>query len=176
MKARAALPLGMILLLAGCAGGVSRIGGAQYESYYDAELVRYAARTGQIPVVVAGNPFGDDAAVVAAMRPPAWLADARFVPVGTAPDYYRVVLVFGQTPKGWSAEAACKLIDGDPAIPAGRADRLQATFCGGARPVSSLFAEGPSIAGASDPAFRKFLGQVVSVLLPAKNPRPIAGP
>lgn len=175
MILRTAGILGLSLLLAGCAGTASRIGGVQYESYYDPMLVRYAARSGEIPVVVRGSPFaagGDPTAIVAVMRPPAWLADARFVLSGKAEAnaYYRVVLLFGTIPGGRSAEAACGYSEiAEPTI--NGSDHLQAAFCAGSRPVTSLIADGPTVRNAEDPAFRDFLGQVVTVLLPATNPR-----
>src|SRR5271156_890068 len=85
----------VLAALTACAAGPVAIGGTQYASYYDPNLIRYATRTGEIPVVVRGAPFGDPAGIVAAMTAPAWLGSVHFVPATGAEGGYRVILQFG---------------------------------------------------------------------------------
>tara|TARA_R110002096_G_scaffold258293_7_gene451858 strand:+ start:665 stop:1192 length:528 start_codon:yes stop_codon:yes gene_type:complete len=164
------LPLAGLLVLGACTGGSS----IYYYDYgrYSGSTAQYAARDGQMPLAVYGNPTGDtDAAFAAAV---ARGLDGthvdhtvRFVPM-QAPNAtgYRVVTVFGSTKR----ESICTANPATGAAP-GSNGPMAAAFCLDEEPLSFVQGQLAGMSSASDPALRTHLYAVGRGLFPLENPK-----
>ncbi|HYM32753.1 MAG TPA: hypothetical protein VEU47_15735 [Candidatus Cybelea sp.] len=160
------------LTIVSCSNNLMRTGAMEYSSLYDPYLVRYAMRTGEIRAVVRGNPFGpgpvDADAIAGAFYLPVWVGPAHVTahPRPDTPSNNKIVLLFGPHARGPGGDETCATPETQPVEDGSGPIRLQATFCVGARWVSTLVAAGPGAKSANDPAFRALMTQVGYDLFP----------
>ena len=152
---------GLALVLGGCAAGSV----SEHRSvFYAPHLVQYAARDGDFPVIIRGNPTGlpkeaADTAIADLLRLPSWSSAARFVPVADAAGLY-FVLVFNPARRAATGSAACGN-SGTVAIAARAGETaILGAFCQANEALSAALAVGPAIRGADDPGLRDLLARV----------------
>ncbi len=164
-----------LLALTGC----SRVGIIDYtrlEPGYRLQQFAYAAGGRDLMTDIQGNPFAMpqeefNAAVTEAMQRAHFGPATNFTtaPNETARPGYRVRLLFN----GPAASTGAMFCAGDPAIvgpsPESGNVRLLAAFCNDASPLSYLSARVSGLEDAHDPAFRAFMRQVTTNLLPPQN-------
>jgi hypothetical protein len=162
---RAALTL--VLLLAGCASGVA-VSRTHYTQLGIPSQVELAAAQGPTLVNLHHSPFPDQA-VLAAMRvhnPRPYMTYSTAEAGGPYP--YRIVLGFGSRPPGGSAD--CRVFSQPAApAPAGKTE-MYGAFCLGNQLLSEASAVAPAVKSADDPAFARLTGDLLSALLPIRDP------
>lgn len=161
--------------LVGCSG-MPVIDYVHLEPGYRAQQFAYAAGSRDLKTDIQGNPFAMpkeefDATVTDAMQGAHFGQPTHFTttPGDSARPRYRVRLLFNG-PLASSGRIVCA---GDPAIvgpsPEGGNVRLLAAFCNGPYPLSYLSAHVSGIGDARDPAFRRFMRNVIANLFPPQN-------
>jgi len=156
--------------LSGCGNG-SLIYHADY-GRYSRSTAQYAARDGEMPLAVYGNPVGDQVAGIAEA-----VADGLY---GTHVDYstefvpterpgregYRTVIVFGKT----TQNEICSLPrTGDYAT--GSPTPVSGAFCLGDEVLSYVSGRTPKIDSADDPDLTQQVRAMGRDLFPYRNPR-----
>ena len=162
-----------IVLLSACTNGSSGSGSTIYFTdygRYSASTAVYAARNGQMPLVVYGNPTGADqptlnAAVARGLAGTHVAPAVAFSPVATqdAPTY-RTVVVFGGTTRDFICSA--KPIT----TSANRDGPMSAAFCLDSEPLSFASGALQRLDGANDPKLQTHMASVGYALFPIANP------
>ncbi len=163
------------LALAGCAGGGALVHHVTVDDAYSTQEIGYAAAGSELLVEIAGNPFAvDDAAfgagVTEALQGAGFGPAVRFTTEAAAvtrPEY-RLRLWFNGPATG-SAATFCRDRPAIAPSPGAPGIRLLAGFCRGERALTYASAETAGAAGPGDPAFRAFLRQVATLILPANQ-------
>jgi len=172
MHARISL-LVAVLAVAGCAAGNVRLTQRDISSTYSPGEFAYVAAGRDMWVVVAGDPFGGDAAafetaVMDAMQGRHWGQRTNFTttPGASARTRYRVVLLF-DPPRGLNGSKLCS--EAPSALPSesgGEEIVLFAALCRGKKLRTQIKGQISRAAGPNDPPFRELVGQVTTGLLP----------
>jgi hypothetical protein len=160
-----AAPL-LALALAGCAADASRTYGSSYPSY-DPTLPRQVRAAGPLPVTLDGSPF-PAAEIVAALNATPNMYDLIFVPDATpAQAGYRITLNFTANTSSPcnSASASSMPFDAGPSTIG-----VVAAFCRSGGLLSRTTGMAPRPARADDPAFRRFMSDLIVELMPAYKP------
>jgi hypothetical protein len=165
---RIAALLAVALTMAGCASSptISFVD----NSRYDPAFAVYGARSGEMALVVLGNPTGEpqatvNAAVAEGLRGTHPNHRVMFVPsASTAATGYRTVVVFG----GTNANEICSLTD--PRGGGGGGDRVPAAaaFCFDQRLFSYAQGTMPGIEKSSDPVFGRMMTQLGIAIFPRR--------
>lgn len=161
-------------LAVGCAG-VSTIGHCDQVPAYGPSFVSYAARKGQIPLVVHGDPFGLPAAetaqvLAARLRLPGWFADVPFAARSndaTTRQDYRVVLIANPA-RALTADEACGTLTDLPMAGRSAMLHLHASFCAPDGWLSMVQGRAPAERPESH-ATQGLLDQLMATLLPPRN-------
>jgi hypothetical protein len=162
---------GIALLLSACANGDSG-GSIYFTDYgrYSASAAAYAARHGQMPLVVFGNPTAAsqsvlDAAIARGLSGTHVDPAVVFSPVAafSAPAY-RTVAVFG----GTTRESICSARPATATT--GQAGSMAAAFCLDAEPLSFVAGSLPRLSGPADPKLQPHMASVGYALFPIANP------
>ena len=140
------------------------------------ESFRYAARDGDVHVVILNNPFAADRATVegsitGAMTGHNAAQVQRFVPVpeGAAPPPSRIVMLFNP-PVSMTGIDLCEGSRADGARTAGDRLRLLASFCLGNQAQSQAIASTPALASPADLRFKALIQQTMLNLIPIQEP------
>ena len=165
--------LAAVLATTACAAGNVRLTQQDVTPTYSPGEFAVVAAGRDLWVVVAGNPFGGDAAafeaaVTDAMQGRHWGQQTNFTttPGANANTRYRVVLLFGP-PRALNGARLCR--DAPSALPSeseGEEIVLFAAFCHGKRLRTQIKGRISSVAGPGDPDFRELVGQVTNGLFP----------
>ncbi|MBI1244017.1 MAG: hypothetical protein GC202_03345 [Alphaproteobacteria bacterium] len=173
MKYRAAF-LGAIsacLAVAGCSPENTLLYGTYYMSY-SPNVPRIAQKDGPVPVAMTGAPFAPSE-IVAAMNAQKNIYQMEFATDGKpGPNGYRVALVFDS-----NVTNPC-LSDqtGSYAWPKEQGTvHVAAAFCRYGGMISRTTGRFPQPASPNDPAFRQFMSDVMTELLPILEPDRIGG-
>ena len=171
--------LGLVLLgLVGCAlpaAAQVTVAWSNAYDFYSPEYAGYVAGRGPIPAVIHGDPFGPgaDPALVAQIPPPAFIANATFLPGNpfTSLDYDRVVFAFGPAP-GFQAYDLCARPDIPVAAPQPRPVQMLAALCRGRSVVSQALLFAPPLRSPQDPELRELMSQAILALFPPRQNLP----
>jgi hypothetical protein len=160
----------LLLALFGCDDPV-KISSADRQTPYSRQLVQHAARTGEIALVIHGNPFPaplDAETIAVTLQPPGWLPRGTRLttrPAPETPSNIRIVLAFNPAWQGlreeWLCDSTAKL---DLAPPGGKIN-VNAAFCVDGKPVSWLQARGEVAASPAAKSFQNLMNQVLANLL-----------
>jgi hypothetical protein len=171
-----------VTMLGACANGVTTIYGEDHTSPFSPSLVSYVTRTGEMPTVIHGNPFGqgptDAEAIAASLQSPAWYPPFRF---DTRPEPGQssaafLVLLFNPVDRTSGGNEVCQAPWAQPLLPGGGPIRLQATLCLGGRYIAHLALIGPPASSPQDPVFRHMMDQaLVTLLAPVTSQNSING-
>lgn len=162
--------------LLACTQGRADIGGLDYAPLYYQGIVPLATASGELNVVVRGNPFGsagtDDAALVAALPKPGTATPFNYKAVAaSAPGrHYYVVLVFNPSVAAAGDNDSCAHPGDEPYRPGGGPITVKAVFCVADHWASSLVGFGEPASGPQDPRFQALMRQTIALLLPADQP------
>ena len=171
-----ALAATLALTTIGGCSGTGIIDYVRLEPGYRAQQFAYAAGGRDLKADIQGNPFAMpkeefDATVTDAMQGAHFGQPTHFTttPGDSARPGYRVRLLFN----GPAASSGRLVCGGEPAIigPSSESGnvRLLAAFCNVDYPLSYLSAHVSGIRDAHEPAFRDFMRQVITNLLPPQN-------
>lgn len=163
-----------LLALAACDDPV-KIANTAQQSPYSAQVLRYAAKAGQIATTVHGTPFPGKANaedIAMAVKPPGWLPRGTALttrPKPATPANIRIVLVFDPV-SNVLREADLCLPQAKPEMqtPSSRL-RVHAAVCLDDKPVSWLQGEGRAAAAPSGKSFQNLMNQVMANLLPDRD-------
>ena len=162
-----------LLLLAACSAmngnNIHRVVRGDWATYGPTKLV-YELSKGPVPVVVQGDPFSEGNAfpdrVAALMQgKPAWAPRGTYVAASDAEgSAYYLTFVF-DPPPGYNGHDACA---GHYPRPDARSSNgiVVAAFCSSARLESEVRAQSANISDSGGAEFGRFLGMVMSELLP----------
>jgi hypothetical protein len=159
--------------VAACSSQTPFLGKAYFGSY-ERTAFNHAARNGEVPTVVYGNPFAGDRAafaqeVAARMKPPAhYGGPVAFTAVGSSRDH-RLAMIFNPA----SGQSDIGLCRNQVSKTKGRVQeelRVLAAFCAGERVLSSVRGRVEAISSSADPRFQQLLDQVSLALFPIRNP------
>jgi hypothetical protein len=173
--AGAGLALVLAILGLGCTG-VQTLGHGDHASAYGPSFVSYAARSGQVPLVVRGDPFGlapaETSRVLAErLSLPGWFANRPFLATpdnATSRRDYRVVLIANPA-RPLLREEPCGDLSQVPVAGQGQTLTMHATFCAPDGWLASVRGQMPA-ALPGNPALQGFLDQLMATLLPPRNP------
>ncbi len=170
LTARLAIALSLALLAA-CAGGVTTTY-VDYDPVYSPDWFSYGAGGRDLRVVIRGNPTGApqqefERAVIASMQGRNWGPRTNFTtqPSESARQNYRVVMLFGGDRFAGGYALCADPDEIDLASAAGRV-RLQAAFCLGDRPLSSLQVATDGVTSPTDPRLDRMVAAAVIELFP----------
>ncbi len=164
---------GVTVLLAGCLD-VSRVNNSGFGRYSNSTAT-YAARSGEIPLVVLGNPTDApqttfDKAVAQGLDGTYVIPGVKFVPeASSAPEGYRTVVYFG----GVGGRQACEASEPPPQVANGGA--VTAAFCLDRETLSYADGEMPVISGVDDPLLQNQMTALGLEIFPPENPNYIGG-
>lgn len=163
-----------LLALSACDTSV-KIANTGQQSPYSAQMLRYAAKAGQIATTVHGTPFPGKANaedVAAAVRPPGWLPHGTVLstrPKSATPANIRIVLVFDPASNVLrEADLCAAQAKPETDTPSSRL-RVHAAVCIDDKPVSWLQGEGRAAAAPSGKSFQNLMNQVMANLLPERD-------
>lgn len=175
---RKAIALAVLMLTAACATGGVTLSLQNVHTAYSAGEFAYAGAGRDLRVVIAGDPFGGDAAafgaaVTDAMQGQHWGQPTNFTttPGESARPNYRVVMLFNP-PITLNAVRLCE--DEPSALPTdatGDGIVLFGAFCLGDKGLTAIRGHIAGAAGPADPAFRSLVGQVTNGLFPPERDR-----
>jgi hypothetical protein len=167
-----------VFLLAGCQSVITTT--TSYDVLFRWGVLSefgYAASTGEMPVVVVGNPFdiskpAVDAAVIAAMQGRNRGSAVRFVEapaeIAQSGSGYAVVMLLNAGP-GIGADFICAR-RGTLAPPStGGRTTLLAVFCGAADARSWAFSSTGPVASPDDPLFLQLVGTATFLMIPPRD-------
>lgn len=170
---RALAVCGAMLLLAGCVEG-SRVNNSGFGRYSNSTAT-YAARSGEVPLVVFGNPTDApkatlDQAVARGLDGTYVIPQIKFVPrESSAPEGYRTVVYFG----GIGSDLACRASEPPPQVANGGS--VTAAFCLDSETLSYADGKMPVISGVNDPLLRQQMTALGLEIFPPENPNYIGG-
>ncbi len=163
-----------LLALAACDDPV-KIANTGQQTPYSAQMLRYAAKSGQIATAIHGNPFAGKANaedVAASVRPPGWLPRGTVLstkPRPGTPANIRIVLVFDPASNVLREADLCAAeAKPETQTPSSRL-RVHAAVCIDDKPVSWLQGEGRAAAAPSGKSFQNLMNQVMANLLPDRD-------
>ena len=162
--------------LAACAGNQTLISSNEISQSYDEQQIGFATQDGRaIPVIVAGNPFGDsrsklDAAMVDAMNGSNFGPRVTFAvdPAKPATQNSRVVFAFNPEGQLLSGSLCLAVPQSRPAT--GRDLRIAAAYCQGSQPMTEATGSIGDVSGPESPNFRALTVQLTQALFPPNNP------
>ncbi len=171
---RTALLGAAVAALSGCAAG-----GVSYDRTFVREdlflaNVRYAARTGELPVEVVGNPFELPdgtfrAAVIESMQGHSGGPAVTFVPAGPETDrVYRLRVVASPTTPLQPRRICHSGID---TAPQGERLVMQAALCEGGRALSAARGATAAVPGPEAERFQRLMANLTVILLWTQDPR-----
>ncbi len=161
-----------LVLLGACGAGTVTTSNVYYISTYQPGVFGYAAGGRDLRVIVTGNPTAApreafERAVTDAMQGKNWGPTTHFTtrPDSSARQDYWVSMIFGGD-RYIGDYAICRGGGGRDIDPRSRPVRLQAAFCGGDRPLTSLLATVDDIASIDDPRLERVVAAAVVELFP----------
>lgn len=171
---RRLIPLLSLLALAGCNDPV-KIANTGQQTPYSAQMLRYAAKAGEIATVIHGNPFAGKAnaeEIAAAIAPPGWLPRGTRLttrPKVETPANIRIVLVFDPASNVLRDDPLCEAQAKPETLSPDARLRVHAVLCIDNKAVSWLSGEGRAAAAPSGKSFRNLMNQVMANLLPDRD-------
>lgn len=163
-----------MLALAACDNPV-KIANSGQQTPYSAQMLRYAAKAGQIATTVHGTPFRGKANaedIAMAVKPPGWLPRGTVLttkPKPTTPANIRIVLVFDPASNVLREADLCTAqAKPETETPSARL-RVHAALCIDDKPASWLTGEGRAAAAPSGKSFQTLMNQVMANLLPERD-------
>jgi len=175
---RKLVAVAFIALTAACASSGVTLTRQFVDTAYSPNEFGYAGAGRDLRVVVAGNPFGGDAAafgtaVTDAMQRSHLGQRTHFTtsPGETAREGYRVLMLFNP-PNALNSMRLCR--EEPSALPTeatGDGIAVYGAFCRDDKALTSIKGHASSAAAASDPAFADLVGQVTTGLFPPERDR-----
>lgn len=165
--------MAVYLGLAACSSQTPLLERAYFGSYSQSNF-NYAARKGEVPTVVHGNPFAGDRAafaqdVAARMKAPAYYAGpVKFTAVENS-RAYRLAMVFNPSSTQVDISVCRNQVSKTQGQLRGEV-RVLAAFCGGERVLSSVRGRVDGVTSTDDPRFQQLLDQVSLALFPIRSP------
>lgn len=163
-----------LLALSACDDPV-KIANSGQQSPYSAQMLRYAAKAGQIATVIHGTPFRGKANaedIAMAVKPPGWLPRGTVLstkPKPATPANIQVVLVFDPASNVLREADLCQpQAKPETETPSSRL-RVHAAVCIDGKPVSWLTGEGRAAAAPAGKSFQNLMNQVMANLLPDRD-------
>ena len=160
--------------LAGCFVGAGTITDADVGPAYTPQFVNYAARSGEFPTAVFGNPFGADAdaQLLAGMWIPGDFTPAKLtaIPKGEKRNDGHLVFLFDPeiAPGG---RVACRAPDSVERKPGGANLRLQGAFCYDDEMISEAVLNVARPQSPNDPNFNRAMNQFLAILFTPRADR-----
>ncbi len=168
----------VLAVFGACAGGgMVVLTNENISSTYSSGEFRYAVESGELRVVVVGNPFGGDQAaferaVTDAMKGRHWGPPVRFTtnPGPGAREAYRVVMIFNP-PTTLIGERVCRGNAQEITSKTPQADEtvVFAVFCLSDGFLTQVQGTVRGATGFDDPSFRELVGQATQALFPKKQ-------
>lgn len=168
----------LLTVTTACATGGVSLTLRDVDTAYSAGEFAYAGAGRDLRVVVAGNPFGGDAAAFAAVVTDAmqgrhWGQRTNFTtsPGEDARESYRVLMLFHPSATLNSTRLCRDEASALPTEAAGDGIALFGAFCRGDKALTSIKGRISGATAAQDPAFRELVGQVTNGLFPPERDR-----
>lgn len=163
----AALAAAAAFALAGCFAGMSTITNADVAPGYSPQFVNYAARSGEFPTAIYGNPFGADAdaQLLSDMWTPGDYTKAKLTAIPKGEERRDGHLVFLFDPEiAPGGQVACRTPESVRRKPASGSLKLQGAFCYGDEMISEAVLDVRRPQSPDDPNFHQAMNQFLAIL------------